>query len=157
MAADFVGNLRGETHAESIERPVTSAVTVTSGDFVTITDGRVALPADGGKIAGVVNGGDTSKLASVPGVRTATGNAGGTVKVLVTVGNDLRYLVKASRALTAADEGDRFDLNGGTGAQVVDGTASATGSLLCVKANPGIRGTDNTYGIFVVVNDQFAN
>lgn len=163
MAAEYIGCEDGGSNSATREVAVASGVTVTSGDFVTLASGRATSASIAKKrLLGVVLGGDTRKIArsqrvANTGVKTATGNAGGTVKVLVNEEPSAKYLLKfASGTASASDEGKYFNLEGATGSQLVTNTAVADlGQLVLVKANPGIRGTDNTYGIFRVA-DSYA-
>ncbi len=160
MAADYIGREDGNSNSAAREVPVADGVTVTSGDFVTLVNGRATAASIAKKrLLGVVMGGDTRKIArsqrvANTGIKTATGNTAGTVKVLVNQEPSAKYLLKfATGTASAADEGKYFNLTGATGAQTVTNTAVADlGQLILVKANPGIRGTDNTYGIFRVAD-----
>lgn len=160
MAAEYIGREDGNTNAASREVPVADGATVTSGDFVTLVNGRASAASIAKKrILGVVQGGDSrniarSKRVANTGVKTAVGNAAGTVKVLVNQEPSAKYLLKmASGTCAKADEGKYFNLEGNTGAQLVTNTAvAALGQLILVQAQPLIRGTDNTYGIFRVAD-----
>lgn len=161
MPAEYIGREDGGSNSATREVAVASGVTVTSGDFVTLASGRATAASIAKKrLLGVVLGGDTkniarSKRVANTGVKTAVGNAGGTVKVLVNQEPSAKYLLKmASGTASAADEGKYFNLEGATGAQLVTNTPVADlGQLILVKAAPLIRGTDNTYGIFRVADD----
>lgn len=164
MAADYMGREDGGSNSATREVAVASGATVTSGDFVTLAGGRVTAASIAKKrILGVVLGGDTvnigrSKRLANTGVKTATGNVDGTVKVIVNQEPSARYLLKmASGNAAKADEGKYFNLEGATGAQLVTNTADpALGQLILIKAAPLIRGTDATYGVFRVA-DKYAD
>lgn len=154
-----LGSVDGDTNGAAREYAVVNGDTVTVGDLVYLTGGRVTSASiPGVRLYGQVVGVKTNDLVT-PGFRnTATGNAGGTVKVLVSVSDDDRYLLKNDNLVTtfaASHVGTYFDLIGATGAQLVDtSTTSTTGQLLCIAYNPGIRGTDSTYGIFQIAERQ---
>lgn len=154
-----LGSVDGDSNGATREYAVKSGDTVTVGDLVYLTAGRVTSASIAGvRLLGQVVGVKTNDLVT-PGYKTtATGDAGGTVKVLVTVSEDDRYLLKNDNLVTtfaATHVGTYFDLIGNTGAQLVDtSTTSTTGQLLCLAYNPGIRGTDATYGIFQISEHQ---
>lgn len=149
MALDIsrvkLGRVDGNTNYATYRFPITSGVTVTSGDFVyQDASGRVTNSSiTGARIVGFAE-------------ETATGNAGGTVSVLVCIDPLMRYLLKNDNLVTtfaATHVLTNFDLIGATGAQLVDtSTTSTTGQLLCLEYNPVIDpvSTDTTYGVFVV-------
>lgn len=140
-----LGRLDGGTNFSCALLPVASGVTVTKGDLVYFASGRItSATIAGARIIGQV-------------LETATGNAGGTVKALVCVDPQMRYLLdndNAGTTFAASHVGQYFDLIGATGAQLVDtSTASATtGQLLCLDYNPQISPveTDTSVGIFKV-------
>lgn len=145
-----LGSITGKYNSVTKEYVVTSGVTITQGDMVYLASGKVTnATVAGARLIGQAQG-------------TATGNAGGTVKVLVCVDPEDRYLMKNDNLGTTFDAthvGQYFDLIGATGAQLVDtSTASASnGSMLCLEYNPGVdpvRG-DTTYGIFKIAEHPF--
>lgn len=152
---EYLGRAEGHTNGVTREYSVANGVTLTDGDFVSLNaDGRVALPGAGERILGTVDGGDSVNLDRNYS-RTVVGNAAGTVKVLVNIEKDARYLQKANAALTEANVGDMLDITGATGAQVIDvAKASPAGQLIILQNNPGIRGTDNTYAIVSIADNQ---
>lgn len=160
MPAEYIGREDGGSNAATREVAVADGVTVTSGDFVTLVNGRASTASIAKKrLLGCVMGGNTrligrSQRVANTGVKTAVGNSAGSVKVLVNQEPSAKYLLKfATGTASAADEGKYFNLTGATGAQTVTNTAVADlGQLILVKANPGIRGTDNTYGIFRIAD-----
>lgn len=159
--AEYLGRDEGHTNSVTREYAVASGATVYDGEFVYLSSGRVTSASIAGKkLLGTVVGGDTGKLdRSYSG--SATGDAGGTVKVLVNIERDARYLIKGDQVgttLAVTHEGTYFDLVGNPGAQLVDtSTTSATaGQLVLIKFNPGIRGTDASYGIYRIAENQHA-
>jgi hypothetical protein len=154
-----VTSLDGHVSGVTKEFAVASGVTVYDREFVYLdANGRVTSASIAGvRLLGTVEGGDTQNLDRAYS-GSATGNAGGTVKVLVNIDKDALYLVKNdndTNTFAAEDVGEYFDLIGSAGSQLVDtSTASTTGQLLCVGYNPGIRGTDATYGLFRIAENQ---
>jgi len=157
--AEYLGRDQGNTNSVTRRYAVASGVTVYDGEFVYLDSGRVTSASIAGKrLLGTVVGGNTEDLDRSYSA-TATGDAGGTVKVLVNVERDARYLVKGDNVgttLAATHVGQYFDLIGNAGAQLVDtSTASATsGQLQLIEFNPGIRSTGSTYGIYVIAENQ---
>lgn len=155
--AEYMGRAEGGTNGVTREYAVANGVTVTSGDFVYLgADGRVtnATITGAADLLGVVEGGDSRNLDRAYG-QTATGNAAGTVKVLVNIEKDARYLVKANAALAEANVGDVLDLTGATGAQQIDvAKATPTGQLIVLGLGEGIRGADNTYAVVSIADNQ---
>lgn len=159
MPAEYTGRDEGHSNSVTREYAVASGVTVKTRDLVYLdANGRISNAAIAGKrLLGQVMGGDTQKLdrARVD----ATGDADGTVKVIVNIERDARYLMKNDNVGTtfaATHVGKYFDIVLVSGDQQVDtSTASATtGQLLCIEFNPGIRGTDATYGLFRLAEKQ---
>lgn len=141
-----LGNVDGGSNFATYAFPVASGVTVTQGDFVYFTSGR---------ISSATITGDSRPVGMV--LETAAGNAAGTVKALVAIDDDLKYLLRSdgSGTFDATSVGKYFDLTGATGAQQVVGSSSSTttGVLLCLEYNPKIDpvSTDTTYGVFILV------
>ena len=136
----FVKNLDGKSNSVEMTFPVTSGVTVTAGDFVYFASGRVSnASVAGARLIGQAQG-------------TVTGNVAGTVKASVLVDDSAVFLVQGTTTVAAATVGQYFDLQGATGAQLVNiGSASATtGQLVLLEANPQIEPVkgDVTYGLF---------
>lgn len=159
VTIQYMGRDQGHTNGVTRKYAVASGATVYDGEFVYLSSGRVTSASIAGKrLLGTVVGGDTEDLdRSYSG--SATGDAGGTVQVLVNVERDARYLCKADNVgttLAATHEGTYFDLVGNPGSQLVDSssTSATTGQLLLIKFNPGVRGTDDTYGIFTMAENQ---
>lgn len=159
VTAQLVGNYAGKISGATREYAVTSGHTVYDREFVYLdSNGRVTSNSIAGvRLLGTVVGGDTQNLDRTYS-GSATGNAGGTVKVLVHVDKDALYLLKNDNVATtfaATHVGSYFDLTGSAGSQLVDtSTTSTTGQLVCVGYNPAIRGTDSTYGIFRIAENQ---
>lgn len=150
MALDIsrriLGNIDGGANFATYAFPVANGVTVTAGDFVYLTSGR---------LSSATITGDSRPVGMA--LETATGNSGGTVAALTVIDDDVRYLLQAdgSGTFDATSVGKYFDLTGATGAQKVLGSSSSatTGLLLCLEYNPQIDPvkTDTTYGVFVLV------
>lgn len=159
MAAQYISSLQQTSKGATVEYAVADGATVNVGDFVYLAAGRVTAASIAGKrLLGVVEGVQNENLDRVFAT-SATGNAGGTVKVLVCVEEDARWLVDGDNVgttLAVTHEGTYFDLTGNPGAQLVDtSTTSATsGQLLLRKFNPGIRGTDASWGIYTIAEKQ---
>lgn len=127
-----------------------SGVTVTAGDFVYWSSGRItSATIAGARLLGVVE-------------ETATGNAGGTVKAMVTVEPTAKYLVdndNVGTTFAATHVGTYFDLTGATGAQLVDTstTSATTGQLYCLEYNPLIDPvkSDTSQGVFTIAEHAF--
>lgn len=146
ISRKILGNLDGGSNFATYAFPVASGVTVTAGDFVYFTNGR---------ISSATITGDSRPVGMV--LETATGNATGSVSALVAIDDDLKYLLQSdgSGTFDATSVGKYFDLTGATGVQKVLGSSSSatTGVLLCLEYNPQIDPvkTDTTYGVFVLV------
>lgn len=143
------GRLDGKTNFATRDFPVGSGVTVTAGDFVYFSSGRItSATVAGARLIGMV-------------LETKTGNAGGTVLAKVCVDPWVLYLLKNDNLVTTFDAtlvGSNFDLIGATGAQLVDtSTTSTTGSLVCIEYNPQIDPVkaDTTYGLFMISENGF--
>lgn len=158
VTVQYLGRDQGGTNNVTREYPVASGATVYDGEFVYLVDGRVTSASIAGKaLLGTVVGGDTQNLDRAYS-GSATGNAGGTVKVLVNVERDARYLVDGDQdttPLAVTGEDSFFDLIGNPGSQLVDtSTVSTTGQLKLIKFNPGIRGTDASWGIYTIAENE---
>lgn len=160
VTAKTVGSLSGHNTAVAREYPVANGVTVYEGEFVYLdgTSGRVTSATIPGKaLLGTVVGADNGKLDRAY-AESATGNAGGTVKVLVNIDKDAVYLLKNDNLVTTfavTHVGTCFDLVGNAGSQLVDtSTTTTTGQLVCIGYAPLIRGTDATYGLFKIAESQ---
>jgi hypothetical protein len=159
VTAQSLGAIDGVTNGVTREYAVTNGSTVYDRELVYLdANGRVTSDSIAGvRLLGSVVGASSRELDRAYS-GSATGNAAGTVKVLVNIDPDERYLLKndnVAATFAAEDVGEYFDLVGNAGSQLVDtSTASTTGQLLCVEYNPGIRGTDSTYGIFKIAEPQ---
>lgn len=159
VTAQLVGNIAGRINGVTKEFAVTNSHTVYDREFVYLdTNGRVTSNSIAGvRLLGTVVGGNNGDLDRAYS-GSATGNSAGTVKVLVNIDKDALYLLKNdndTNTFAAEDVGEYFDLIGNAGSQLVDtSSASTTGQLLCVGYNPGIRDTDNTYGLFRIAENQ---
>lgn len=156
--AEYMGRDEGHTNSVTREYAVADGVTVTDGDFVYLdADGRVTNASITGaaELLGTVLGGDTQEL-DRSGVE-AVGDADGTVKVLVNIERDARYLVKTDGTVTEANVGDAVDLQGNTGAQTIDlDKATPTGQLVVVQPGEGLRGADDTFAVVRIKAHQLA-
>ena len=160
VTAKLVGNVAGKINGVTKEYAVVSGATVYDGEFVYLdgSTGRVTSASiPGVRLLGTVVGGNSGDLDRAYS-GSATGNAGGTVKVLVNIDKDALYLLKNDNVGTTfavGHVGTYFDLIGNAGSQLVDtSTTSTTGQLVCVGYNPAIRGTDTTYGLFKIAEAQ---
>ena len=158
VTVQYLGRDQGGTNGATREYPVVDGATVYDGEFVFLVDGRVTSASiPGVQLLGTVSGGDTGNMNRSYSA-SATGNTAGTVKVLVNVERDARYLIKADNigttlGITHVDS--FFDLIGNPGSQLIDSsTVSTTGQLKLIKFNPGIRGTDDTYGIYTISENE---
>lgn len=146
ISRKILGNVEGGSNFAQYGFVVANGVTVTAGDFVYLTSG---------KLSSATITGDSRPLGMV--TETATGNAAGTVTANVAIDDSLRYLLQSdgSGTFDATSPGKYFDLTGATGAQKVLGSSSSatTGVLLCLEYNPQIDPvkTDTTYGVFLLV------
>jgi hypothetical protein len=154
-----LGAVNGVSNGVTKEYAVADGVTVYSKEFVYLdANGRVSSESIAGvRLLGQVVGGSSRDLDRSYSA-SATGNAAGTVKVLVLIDPEARYLLKNDNVATtfaATHVGDYFDLVGNAGSQLVDtSTVSTTGQLVCLEFSPGIRGTDATYGIYKIAERQ---
>ena len=155
--AEYIGSATANATAVTKEYPVANGVTVTDGDAVYLTSGRVTNASIAGKaLLGVVAGKQSNRLDDHSETLTATGDASGTVKVLVIVEPNAKYVIKNdndSATFAASHVGQSFDLTGTTGAQLVDtNTAGTTGQVQCVEF--GYNG-DNTKGVFIINEHKY--
>ena len=155
--AKCIGSAVGGANLVTKEYPVASGVTVTDGDFVYLSSGRVTNSSIAGKtLLGMVRGKNSADPSDHRTTLTATGDAGGTVKVLVIVDPNAKYVVdndNDSTTFAASHVGTAFDLTGNTGAQLVDtSTTSTTGQLECVEF--GYKG-DETLGVFIINEHKY--
>lgn len=151
MALDIskriLGTVDGGANFATYRFPVANGVTVTAGDFVYFSSGR---------LSSATITGDARPVGMV--LETQTGNSGGTITALVNIDDDSRYLLQQDNIGTtfaASHVGQYFDLIGATGAQLVDTStvSTTTGILICLEYNPAIDpvASDLTYGVFMLV------
>lgn len=148
--AQFVGTLNANQEQVFKTLPVANGVTVTKGDFVYMTSGRVSSASiAGARLIGVAQS-------------TVTGNSGGTNKVLVDVTRNALYAVdndNVGTTFAASHVGQYMDLTGATGAQLADTSTVSTssGQLLVWEYNPDIVPTsidsDDSVGIFSIAEN----
>lgn len=139
------------------EYPVASGVTVNDSDFVYLSSGRVTSASVAGvTLLGMVLGKQSNRLDDHSTTLSATGDASGTVKVLVCVEPNAKFVVENDNLVTtfaASHVGTCFDLIGATGAQLVDtSTTSTTGQLECIGF--GYNG-DSTLGVFIINEHKY--
>lgn len=146
-----LGRVDGNTNFATLKLPVANGVTVAEGDAVYFDgSGRITNASIGGqRLIGVCQ-------------EAVTGNSGGSIKALVIVDPNMRYLVdndNVGTTFAATNVGDYFDLIGATGAQLVDTstTSNTTGQLLCLEYNPQIDpvGSDTSWGVFLIAEHAF--
>lgn len=151
VAHRMLGRIDGNTNFATYTFAVASGVTINAGDFVYFASGRVTNAT----VAGA--------LCVGMALDTQTGNAGGTVTMLVCIDPTMRYLLQNDNIGTtfaASLVGTHFDLIGNTGAQLVDtSTTGATGQLVCLEYNPQIDPvkSDLTYGVFILQENALFN
>lgn len=156
--SEWIGTAAGVTASGTTkEYPVANGVTVTSGDFVYLSSGRVTnATIAGATILGLVQGGesnDPSNFANSNGdAVAATGNSAGTITVLVIVEPQAKFIIPVStRNLTAADLGARINLTGATGAQTA---VAGTGGTQVEVVATNVKG-DYSRGVFIVQKHEY--
>lgn len=128
-----------------------SNATMTRGDFVNLEAGQLEVAGAGDFILGVC-------------LETSVTNA--STKVLVEEGPFLLVLMENDNVGTtfaATHVGTRFDITGGTGAQLVDTSTTQNtytapaGQLFCKAYNPQGYGADSNtaMGLFTVAESQY--
>lgn len=150
--ARYLGTVDGKTNSATLLLPVASGVTVTAGDFVYFDSGRItSASVANARLVGMVT-------------ETATGNAGGTVKALVVVEPNAKYLIdndNVGTTFAATHVGTYFDMIGATGAQLVDtsSTSATAGQVLCLEYNPDIDpvSADASWGVFMIAQHAFTS
>lgn len=153
MAFRYVGSITGESNQVEQFLPVASGVTVSEGDFVYWSSGRITSASIANqRVVGMAK-------------QTVTGNAAGTVTCEVNVEPTALYVLQNDNIGTtfaATHVGQYFDLIGATGAQLVDTSTVSTsdGTLYCVGYNPqdvdAVK-TNTTYGKFSIAQHAFIN
>lgn len=153
----WIGSAVSPASAITKEYPVANGVTVNSGDFVYLTSGRVtSASVPGVTLLGMVVGQNSASPSTVTDTQAATGDSAGTVKVLVIVEPNAKFVVtndNIGTTFAASHVGTCFDLIGATGAQLVDtSTTGTTGQLECIQY--GYEG-DNTKGVFIINEHKY--
>lgn len=153
----YIGSAVSPASAVTKEYPVASGVTVYNGDFVYLTSGRVTNASiAGATLLGMVVGQNSADPSNHTESYSATGNAGGTVKVLVIVEPNAKFVVdndNVGTTFAVTHVGQCFDLTGNGDAQLVDtSTVGTTGQLQCVQF--GYNG-DNTLGVFIINEHKY--
>lgn len=154
----YVGSAVSPAVPVTKEYPVADGVTVYSGDFVYLSSGRITNASIAGKtLLGMVVGQNSADPSNVTDTGSATGDTNGTVKVLVIVDPNAKYVVdndNVGTTFASSHVGQAFDLTGSGDAQLVDtSTASTTtGQLECIGF--GYEG-DNTLGVFIINEHKY--
>lgn len=149
----YVGSAVSGATPVTKELPVADGVTVYNGDFVKFSSGRVTNASiAGATLIGQVVGQDSAAVSTHTESYSATGNSAGTVKVLVNVEPNAKFVIdndNVGTTFAATHVGQFFDLTGNGDAQLVDtSTASATtGQLQCIGYS---YNGDNTLGTFII-------
>lgn len=142
----MLGRVDGSNNFATLTFPVHNGVTVANGDFVYF-DGAGAVT--NASIA-------TQRLLGMSMSPSTVGNAGLTNTVVVCIDPLMQYIIKASANLAASNVGQYFDLQGSSGAYVVNQASAGTDNpFLCIAVQPayGPQGTDSLlYGVFIHVN-----
>lgn len=155
--AQWIGDATSNATGVTKEYPVANGVTVTDGDFVYTNGGRVTSASIAGvNLLGLVSGKQSNRLDDHNETLTATGDVDGTVKVLTIVEPNAKYVIESDNlGVTLGPEhvGQRFDLTGDTGEQLVDSsTVGASGQLELVefgyKGNPAL-------GVFIIAEHKY--
>lgn len=155
----YVGSAVSGATAVTKQYPVASGVTVSDGDMVYMSSGRVTGASIGSAVdmLGMVQGGQAQDPSNVGTTFQTVGDSAGVNQVLVTVEPNAKYVMKNDNIGTtfaASHVGQFFALIGATGAQLVDtSTVSATsGTVECIQF--GYNG-DNTLGVFILSNSLY--
>jgi len=158
-----LGRVDGANNGVTRQYKVANGATVYVGEFVYLdqSTGRVTSASIAGKrLLGTVVGRDDAAYISGRTLATsATGDAGGTVTVLVDIEPQNRYLMKADNVTNTLDETDQgkyYNLIGSPGSQLVGMASESTssGQVVCLRTPVTIRGVDATYGLFKIVQSQ---
>lgn len=145
----FVGTLGESNNTAALTRKfkVTNGVTVTKGDFVYLSSGRLETTSVAGqKLVGCAN-------------ETVAGTGSNTCEVIINP--QALYLVDNDNIGETFDityVGQFFDLTGATGAQLADtSVTTTTGQLVCVEYNPQIPPyeSDTSMGLFMIAEPFF--
>ena len=145
VQVQLLGRTDGNTNFSTYKFIVTSGITITKGDFVYFASGEIT------------NSSIATQLVVGVAMETCTGVSDNSVKCLVCIDPEMRYLLdndQDSATFAVTDVGKYFDLIGATGAQLVDTSSgsTSTGQLLCLEYNPQISPveTDTSVGVFKV-------
>jgi hypothetical protein len=156
--SEWIGTASNATASGATkEYPVANGVTVTSGDMVYLSGGYVTnASVAGATLLGLVQGGesnDPSQYQNTNGnAQAATGNAQGTVTVLVIVDPSSKFIMPVSGGtLSQTNLGGRYNLTGATGNQSVAIGAGGT-QVECIATS--VKG-DTTRGIFIVNKHEY--
>lgn len=155
--ARWIGDATSNATGVTKEYPVANGVTVTAGDFVYLASGRVTNASIAGTtLLGMVSGKQSNRMDDHSETLTATGDSAGTVKVLVIVEPNAKYVVEVDNVGTtfaASHVGQCFDLTGTTGEQLVDtSTVGTDGQLECIEF--GYKGNE-TLGVFIINEHKY--
>lgn len=149
QAPSAIGRIDGHTNYATLELVVANGVTINEGDFVDFSSGAVTNASMTG---------DSRPIGMALG--KATGNAAGTVTVLVCVDPNMLYLIKVSSGTLATSTiGQYYDL--ASASQISNSASTTTGAFILlavgnqtVPNSPviGVQGVNtNSYGIFKLV------
>lgn len=151
--SQWIGSAVSGANGVTKEYPVANGVTVTDGDFVYLTGGRVTNASIGGvALLGLVNGKQSNRFDDHSEALTTTGDSNGTKKVLVIVEPNAKFLVTKATDFVASDVGQRYDISGTTGAQVASGAAGSTGQLEIIQN--GYKG-NNKQAIAIIAEHRY--
>lgn len=149
----YIGSAVSGANPVTKELPVANGVTVYNGDFVYFASGRVTnATIAGATLIGQVSGQNSADPSNHTESYSATGNSAGTVKVLVVVEPNAKFVVdndNVGTTFAATHVGQFFDLTGAGDAQLIDtSTASATtGQMQCIGYS---YNGDTTLGTFII-------
>ncbi len=145
----YVGNLFGSAEPLTRRIKVADSTTITKGDSVMFSSGRLAVGTAGSKVIGVANETLTSAATSVSFAETIVARPGD----LFIADND-----NVGTTFAATHVGTYFDVVGATNAQQIDtSTTTTTGTWLCLEYNPQGHGLDSdvSIGLFTPAETVF--
>jgi len=130
----ILGNRQGETSFATQERPVTSGVTLTDGDFVALVSGDFTnANISTKKLYAVMQGSDSSNLFSQTFRNTAVGNVAQTVTALGVLVDGLRFELPVNGSLATDAPGKYFNLLDTSSALITsDATAPANNDTVTI-------------------------
>lgn len=155
---EYIGSANGHANAVTKELPVANGVTVYDRDFVYTSSGRITSASIAGvTLLGLAIGQNSASPSTVTDTQSATGDANGTVKMLVIVEPSAKYVCKNDNIGTtfaASHVGQTFDLIGNAGSQLVDTStvSTTTNQLECIGFG---YGGDNTKGVFIINEHKY--